>query len=157
MGTEFERFLHAPIGEDRNGALLTVLSALARLDIDPWEEAAALARLPVLAAVRELALLLVSLPERPMAAPEAAIVAVELVALLPHRLPQDALTPARPVAAGTMSRPPVLKSLILYLIMMLIMVTCEWLAAGPRPATAPPAAVAPAVQGASAPPYASRR
>jgi hypothetical protein len=41
LGSEFDDFLFAPIGEDRNGMLLSVLSALARLDIDPWQEALA--------------------------------------------------------------------------------------------------------------------
>jgi hypothetical protein len=38
LGTEFDDFLFAPIGEDRNDMPLSVLSALARLDIDPWQE-----------------------------------------------------------------------------------------------------------------------
>jgi len=46
LGTEFDDFLFAPIGEDRNDMPLSVLSALARLDIDPWQEADKLARLP---------------------------------------------------------------------------------------------------------------
>jgi hypothetical protein len=36
---EFDNFLYASIGADRNGMPLSVLSALARLDLDPWEEA----------------------------------------------------------------------------------------------------------------------
>ena len=40
LGSEFDDFLFAPIGADRIGMLLSVLSALARLDIDPWQEAA---------------------------------------------------------------------------------------------------------------------
>jgi hypothetical protein len=40
LGSEFDDFLYASIGEDSNGVLLSVLSALARLDVDPWEEAA---------------------------------------------------------------------------------------------------------------------
>jgi hypothetical protein len=31
---EFDDFLFAPIGEDKNGMLLRVVSALARLDVD---------------------------------------------------------------------------------------------------------------------------
>ena len=46
LGTEFDDFLFAPIVEDRNDMPLSVLSALARLDIDPWQEADKLARLP---------------------------------------------------------------------------------------------------------------
>jgi hypothetical protein len=40
LGSEFDGFLYARIGEDSNGMLLSVLAALARLDVDPWEEAA---------------------------------------------------------------------------------------------------------------------
>lgn len=43
IGPEFDKFLCASIGEDRNGTMLSVLSALARLDVDPWQEAADLA------------------------------------------------------------------------------------------------------------------
>ncbi|MDF2117845.1 hypothetical protein PY365_19885 [Roseiarcaceae bacterium H3SJ34-1] len=48
--SKFDDFLFAPVGEDRNGMIVSLLSALARLDIDPWEEAAELARLPTEAA-----------------------------------------------------------------------------------------------------------
>jgi hypothetical protein len=41
--SQFNDFLFAPIGNERNGMLLTVLSALARLDVDPWREAASMA------------------------------------------------------------------------------------------------------------------
>ncbi len=36
---EFDRFLLAFVGEDRKGNAVTVLSALARLELEPWEEA----------------------------------------------------------------------------------------------------------------------
>ena len=36
---EFDRFLQAFVGEDRKGNAVTVLSALARLKLEPWEEA----------------------------------------------------------------------------------------------------------------------
>jgi hypothetical protein len=42
---EFERFLYASVGEDRNGYVVTVLSALARLGLDPWTETAELVTL----------------------------------------------------------------------------------------------------------------
>jgi hypothetical protein len=42
---EFERFLYASVGEDRNGYVVTVLSALARLGLDPWAETADLVTL----------------------------------------------------------------------------------------------------------------
>jgi hypothetical protein len=51
----FEPFLYALVGEDKAGVELTVLSALARLGLDPWSEAARLANLPHAAAVQALA------------------------------------------------------------------------------------------------------
>ncbi|MEW9922339.1 hypothetical protein AB2B41_22295 [Marimonas sp. MJW-29] len=39
---EFDRFLQASVGEDRNGYVVTVLSTLARLGLDPWKETAEL-------------------------------------------------------------------------------------------------------------------
>jgi hypothetical protein len=84
LGREFDDFLYASIGEDRNGTELSVLSALARLDVDPWQETASLARMPreraterltavIAAARKDLAISL---------APET--IATRLIALLPQ-------------------------------------------------------------------------
>jgi hypothetical protein len=51
-------FLFAPIGEDRDGMLVSVLSGLARSDVDPWQEAARLAELPEETATQRLASLI---------------------------------------------------------------------------------------------------
>lgn len=45
-GTPFDGFLYAAVGEDRDGHTVSVLSALARLGLDPWNEAADLSDLP---------------------------------------------------------------------------------------------------------------
>jgi len=58
LGREFDRFLYASVGDDQNGMPLTVLSALARMDVDPWEEASKLTQLPPESAVTQLASLL---------------------------------------------------------------------------------------------------
>jgi hypothetical protein len=83
LGPEFNRFLFALVGTDRYGAQLSVVSALARLDLDAWAEAAALARLPRDAAVKKLSLLLRRYSEIPQMAQESGAVAARLVALLP--------------------------------------------------------------------------
>ena len=44
-GSDYDAFLFARAGDDRNGAAVTVLSVLARLDLEPWTEAQELARL----------------------------------------------------------------------------------------------------------------
>ena len=46
LGPEFNDFLFASIGADATGTYITVVSALARLDLDPWAEAAKLSRMP---------------------------------------------------------------------------------------------------------------
>ena len=60
--SEFDAFLFAHIGEEKNGMLLSVLSALARLDLDPWREAAELARTPQQTARQRLTSLIEALP-----------------------------------------------------------------------------------------------
>ena len=42
---KFDEFLFTPIGEEENGMVLNVMSAFARRNVDPWEEAARLSRL----------------------------------------------------------------------------------------------------------------
>ena len=59
---KFDNFLHAPIGADGNGMTLSVLSALARLDVDPWEEAGELSKLSTELGTRRLAELISRLP-----------------------------------------------------------------------------------------------
>jgi hypothetical protein len=97
-GSEFNAFLFAPIGEDGNGMLLSVLSALARLDVDPWQEAAALARLPGKTAVQRLAALIAALPDGPLAHRDPGPIATRLIALLPR--PASVVGPPRSTLPG---------------------------------------------------------
>src|SRR5215204_1077897 len=76
------RFLYAQIGQEENGTPLTILSALARLGLDPWQEAARLAKLPKDEAARELASLIARLP-RPIEFPDRRTIASKLAELLP--------------------------------------------------------------------------
>lgn len=59
---EFDAFLSAIVGADADGVELSVMSALARLGLDPWSEAARLSDLPRHAAVEALTLTLGKLP-----------------------------------------------------------------------------------------------
>jgi hypothetical protein len=83
--SEFNAFLFAPVGEDKAGYPLTVLSALARLGFDPWGEAARLSNLSVEAAVQALAATIARLPEGDWKASDTAGIAARLVACLPRR------------------------------------------------------------------------
>ena len=84
LTSEFDDFLFAPIGDERNGMLLSVLSALARLGVDPWLEAAHLTHMPEETATERMASLIAALPDRPSAQPDSASVAARLIALLPR-------------------------------------------------------------------------
>lgn len=84
LDSEFGAFLYAPIGEERNGMLLSVVSALTRLDIDPWQEAVRLAGLRQEEAVSALAQTIDRLPEIRRELWDARGIALRLVSLLPR-------------------------------------------------------------------------
>lgn len=85
---DLERFLYASIGEDREGHGETVLSTLARLNLDPWEEAAALAYLDRKAAYSRLGLLLSRFRNVPALGRDHGSVARDLIFRLPQRPPR---------------------------------------------------------------------
>jgi hypothetical protein len=83
LGSEFDAFLYAPIGNPEDGMPLSVLSALARQNIDAWEEAATLTELSRESAIARLASIISSTTSgAPEPAPAAT--AARLVALLPQ-------------------------------------------------------------------------
>jgi len=80
-------FLFAPVGEEQNGVTLSVVSALTRLGLDPWEEAARLTPLPKARAAEALAALIARLPiSRTLSSDDLAI-SQRLVELLPDQKP----------------------------------------------------------------------
>jgi len=93
LGVEFDEFLFAPIGTDASGTSITVVSALARLDLDPWAEAANLTRLPGAIATQKLAKVISRLPEIPSARVDSSMVAARLIGLLPGRIGSNIATP----------------------------------------------------------------
>ena len=84
LDSEFNAFLFSPIGDDRNGMPLSVVSLLARRDLDPWQEAGSLAAMPVNVAIRRLESLIRALPDQPLTLPDSRTIATRLIALLPH-------------------------------------------------------------------------
>jgi hypothetical protein len=112
LKSEFNDFLFAPIGEERNNAELTVLSALARLGIDPWEESAKLAQLSTELATQRLTSIIAGLPNGRWAASDAGTIAARLIGLLPVRRPSAARSPvAEPSQRAGSSRMIVVLSL----------------------------------------------
>jgi hypothetical protein len=62
LHSDLNDFLFASVGDQQNGMPLNVVSALTRLDVDPWEEAARLAALPKALAAEALAPMIAQLP-----------------------------------------------------------------------------------------------
>ncbi len=85
INSEFNDFLYAPIGDEENGMPLSVISALTRLGIDPWEQAARLSALPQALAASTLAPIIARLPGGLWGGSGAESIAARLVALLPRR------------------------------------------------------------------------
>jgi hypothetical protein len=90
INSEFNGFLYAPIGDEGNGMTLSVISALTRLDIDPWQEAARLSVLPKEGAIQALAPMIARFPEGQWALADTRAIAGRLAALLPQH---DAASP----------------------------------------------------------------
>jgi hypothetical protein len=96
IGREFDPFLFASIGDGRYGHPLTVISALAQSDVDPWLEAVGLARLSRDQATLRLSGLIAALPGLPRSDRPVASIAEELVALLPRAEWISPLSKAKP-------------------------------------------------------------
>jgi thioredoxin-like negative regulator of GroEL len=84
LNARFDDFLFAPVCEEANGMRLSVLSALARTNVDPWEEATRLAAMPKAIAEKTLLSILDLVSGRSWKSPEAAAIAARLVRLLPQ-------------------------------------------------------------------------
>jgi hypothetical protein len=54
LHSDLNDFLFAAVGDEPNGMPLSVMSALTRLGVDPWDEAARLAALPKILAAEAL-------------------------------------------------------------------------------------------------------
>jgi hypothetical protein len=100
MSATFNDFLFATVCEEPNDMPLSVISALARLDLDPWTEAAELARMPADGAARRLSSLLARVASVPATPPDRATIAARLVALLPAATKADDSHAAAGVPTG---------------------------------------------------------
>jgi hypothetical protein len=81
--SDLNGFLFADVGIEPSGNTLSVLSALARMGMDPWQEGGRLAKLPQLAAIDALAKFITVMPSSQWSLPDATAIASRLVALLP--------------------------------------------------------------------------
>ena len=141
LGTQYDEFLFASVSDDGPGPL-SVLSALARLDVDPWKMAATLAQLPRPAATQRLAALFAGLPDGPA---DQDAIAARLVAFLPGPTGAKIGPPKTSILTGVGA--PVAGArfmVLLYLLSMLAMLGVQGLARGSHPSAHSLAAQAPA-------------
>jgi hypothetical protein len=162
--SQFDAFLYAAIEDEPNGMPLTVLSALARKDLDPWEEAESLLQLGPDAATRKLASFIRMLPQGPTPRSNADTIAARLIALLTRPRPAPAsgglprvgdapnASADRTVSgtAATDGKPHVfVHYLLFYLLFVAVLIGSQWLSPSSEPQAHTEAASA------AAPPLAS--
>jgi len=102
--SQFNEFLFASIGKEGNGMPLSVVSALARLEVDPWQEAARLADLPKELAAAALDGLIRRLPAGGWDPAETRKIADRLIELLPRRAAARSAEPQS--GSGGKAKPP---------------------------------------------------
>lgn len=110
--SRFNEFLFASIGIDGNGVPLSVVSALARLEIDPWQEAARLSDLPVERAAAALESLIRRLPAGCWDPAEIRGITARLIALLPQRRGTARSRADEETGGQIKARPPVVLGLL---------------------------------------------
>jgi hypothetical protein len=119
MVEDFDAFLFATVGEDRNGMRLTVVSALARRGLDPWQEAHRLTAMSKSTAADRLALLIAWLPSGASPASDMHAIAAKLVELLPKPALAAAMVAAPAMAGVTIVPKP--RSTALWLICLVLL------------------------------------
>jgi hypothetical protein len=131
FGSEFDDFLFAPIGEESNGMMLSVISALARLDLDPWHETVKLAELPGETATTRLASLIAALPGVPSAHQNPEAIAARLVALLPRG--HNSKVESRKVQIGADAVTKLRVGIFMYAVFILVVLSAQGIVASRLP------------------------
>ena len=152
LSSAFNEFLYATVAEDGHGMPLSVLSALARVGLDPWQEAAALAGLPREAAIQRLTTLIAELPGGTPTHPGPATNIAALIAFLPRQAGSTIESRQGMFDVGVRSR----SLAIAYVLFVILMMGTQWITASHSAAvpaeTARTQAAASAVAPAVAPP-----
>jgi len=125
LGSEFDAFLFAPVGDEGNGHPLSVISALARLELDPWQEAISLANLPTIAAIQRLTSLIDALPGGLANHFSPAAIATRLAGLLPRRTGAGKAATVTPDADGKLK---LRSGLLMGAVFVLAMFGSQWVA-----------------------------
>jgi hypothetical protein len=129
LAPELDGFLLAPVGDDKNGMLLSVLSALARLDVDPWQEATDLSQLPRSTAIERMTSLIAALPAGPTLHHEPGTIAARLIALLPGHTASTVPSRGGLTGSGSVTNMhAVLRIVTINLIFVGLMLGAQWMA-----------------------------
>jgi hypothetical protein len=167
----FDAFLYAAIDDDPNGMPLTVLSALARADLDPWHEANYLLQLGPDAAIQKFASFIRTLPQGTTPRVDADAIATRLIGLLGRSPAAKVQSGSRligevPSAGGYGAPPPAAMEakphafvhyLLFYLLFVAVLIGSQWFSpssgeiAPPAAAAAAPANGTPSAPGLSNP------
>jgi len=99
---QYDEFLFATVGDEVDGMPLSVISALTRLGLDPWQEAGRLSSLSNREAIEQLARLIAELPGS-LQRDETRKIAGGLIRLLPTR---DTIRPIAQIRARPRFRLP---------------------------------------------------
>jgi hypothetical protein len=126
FGSEFDDFLFAPIGEESNGMMLSVISAL-----DPWHETVKLAELPGETATTRLASLIAALPGVPSAHQNPEAIAARLVALLPRG--HNSKVESRKVQIGADAVTKLRVGIFMYAVFILVVLSAQGIVASRLP------------------------
>jgi hypothetical protein len=110
----YNDFLYAPIGEEDNGMVLTALSALARLGVDPWDEAARLSEQSKETATKRLTSIISGLPSGRW--PESSV--VDIAARLSALLPGEQVPVARQAMTHAKHLPPPATAMFLFVFLV---------------------------------------
>jgi hypothetical protein len=130
LASEFDDFLFATMGEGRNDVPLSVLSVLARLGIDPWEEAAELARVSREVATQRLASLITALPDGPSAHLDPGRIAARLIVLLPGQSNSKIPLPATLPDVGDVAKFRL--GICMFAAFMVITLAAQWISTSPQ-------------------------
>ncbi len=126
---EFDDFLFASIGEDQAGCCSAWSRRWQELDVDPWQEAAKLARLPVEAATQRLASLIAALPEAQRPRWDPMTIARRLIGLLPRPANFPAPTPKSLPGIDIAQKSPAL----VYVLLVVFVLSAQLFAASHQP------------------------
>jgi len=132
IGREFDRFLIATIGEG-HGHSLSVISALAQSDVDPWLEAVGLTRMPREMATARMSRIIAALPGPAALNRPAQSIAEELVALLPRTVNFATPTPS-PTTAEMFANVRFFGFVLRAIALLVAISLLFWMHAAPGPA-----------------------